>query len=276
MMRHILVLFTLLAAATAAEAQEGGSLAPGAVPLSQLRNASDDALVRLFFGPVRAFPYAGYRDRERMALTPRRISLTFHSQARASDRAGLCRTERMTIMLEREMIPTSRADPAMRPVGFDLQSIFIVENRGEAGRLGNPTRRAPHERDAACIALDPRRDGIPAESSYQLMRALELTAALGAAARDGRALVPVDCSRMNSNGDPPADEAACLRELAALREDHVVWVQGCLAAREAPGGCIQVMTRNWCVEFDMNRDQSPRRAVIEGFEDLSQVNWSSG
>jgi hypothetical protein len=179
-------------------------------------------------------------------------------------------------MLEREMVPSSREDPAMRPVGFNLQSVFIIENRAEAGRLFNPTRRAPHERDAACIALDPRRGGIPAEYPYQLMRALELTEALGAAAREGRALVPVDCSRINWNGHPPADEAACLRELAVLREDHVVWVQACRAKREAPGGCIQVMTRDWWVEFDMNLNQTPRAAVIEGFEDLSQANLSAG
>jgi hypothetical protein len=275
-MRHFLILSALLAGASPAQAQEGGGLAPGAVRLSQLRTASDDALVRLFFGTVRAFPYAGYRDRERMALAPRRISLTFHSQARATDRAGVCRTDRMTIMLEREIVPDRRDDPAMRPVGFDLQPLFIVENRGEARRSSNPTRRSPHERDAACIALDPRRDGIPAEHASQLMRALELTGALGAAAREGRAAMPIDCTRMNWHGDPPADEAACLSRLATLREDHVAWVQGCRAKREAPGGCIQVMTQEWWVEFDMNLDQTPRRAVIEAFEDMSQVNWSSG
>ena len=272
-MRLAAALLLLRLAAPAAGAQQGGGAAAAAVRLSELRNASDEALVRLFFGRVRAFPYVGHRDRDRLSRVRRGTSLWFYSQARATDRAGICRTDRLIVTLE--VTGLSRADdPILQPREFELQPTFIIENRGEARRSSNAASRGAAERDAACRALDPRRDGIPADYPYQLMRAIELVEELGAAARAGRALVPIDCSRMYWNGDPPADEASCLRELALLREHSVVWVSRCEPRREAPGGCIRVMTRDWWVEFDMNLNQSPLRAVIVGFEDMSQVNWA--
>ena len=265
-MRRLALLMLALFAASSAGAQQ-----PGAVRLSELRRASDEELVRLFFGPVGAFPYVGYRDRSNLGngLIRQRASLWFYSQARATDRAGVCRTERLSIMLER-VGPGDRDDPMMQPRQFDLQPIFIVENRDEARRLTNPTSRSRGELEQACAGLDPRRDGIPADYPFQLMQALELIESLGEGARAGRAVMPLDCTRLYWNG-PPADEATCLRELAVLRESNVGWVQHCAPQREAPGGCIQVLIHDWFIEFDMNLDQTPRRAVVNAAEDLSQA-----
>ncbi len=245
---------------------------PGAVRLSELGRATDEELVGLFFGRVGAFPYVGYRDPSSFTggMIRRRASLWFYSQARATDRAGVCRTERLSITLER-VFGGDRDDPMMQPRHFDLQPIFIVENREEARRLTNPTRRSFGELQEACARLDPRRDGIPADYPFQLMKALELIEALGEGARAGRAAMPIDCSGMNWNGPPPPDEAACLRELTVLRESGVGWVQRCEPRREAPGGCIQVLIGDWWIEFDMNLNQTPKRAVIKAVEDLSQA-----
>jgi hypothetical protein len=261
----------LLLAASPAAADEGGGLQPRAVPLSRLKEASDDELVGLFFGTLRTFPYVGYRDRDSMTAIHGFTLLRFYGPARATDRAGVCRTDQLSITLRRTVSGGLR-DPLMQPVAFDLQPLFIIENRHEADRLTNPTKRSLGERDAACLALDPRRDGIPADYPYQLMTALQLVESLGAGARAGRAATPIDCRLMNGNGPPPADDAACLRELASLYDVSVRWVRTCQPQREAPGGCIQVMTHSWWIEFDMNLNQTPRRAVVTGIEDYSAIS----
>jgi hypothetical protein len=256
----------LLAASPAAAGDRGGGLQPRAVPLSRLKDASDDELVALFFGPLRTFPYVGYRSRDWMTAIDVMAMLRFYGPARATDRAGVCGTDELSITLRRTG-GGSLGDPLMQPVAFDLQPIFIIENRHEADRPINPTKRSLGEREAACLALDPRRNGIPADYPYQLMTALELVEALGTGARAGHAAFPIDCRLMNGNGPPPPDDAACLRELARLYDVSVRWVKTCQPQREAPGGCIQVMTDSWWIEFDMNLNQTPRRAVMTGIED---------
>lgn len=245
---------------------------PAAITLTQLQTAPDEELVRLFFGAAATFPFVGHRQPTNFSFLSRRPSLWFYSRARA-DLAGLCRTDRLVLSLDR--VPGSdRQHPSYRPRDFGLDPIYIVENRSEAfGTIAHTEERPLHERDDACAALDPRRGGIPADNAFQLVQALRHIEALGEGARAGRAIAPLDCSRMNWNGDPPADEAACLRALAVLREHHIGWVQQCRPKRAAAGGCIEVLANDWWIEFDLGVGQQPTRIVIEGVEDMSQVLW---
>jgi hypothetical protein len=273
--RHLLILFALLALPAAARSQEAGQ-APGAVRLSQIRDATDEQLVGLFFGPVRTFPFVGYRNRDAQAVAPAapvaqlRTSLAFYSAMRATDYPGVCTSDWLTVTLRRT-IGSTREDPAYEPSGFQLRPIFFVENREEAVSGFNVTRREPYDRTRACAAIDPRRDGTPADSAYQFTKARALVESLGSEARAGRTLAPLDCSRMAGQGTPPAGEAACLDALRGLGENQAYWVQRCLTYREAPGGCIHVQTGSWFIEFDLNSNQTPRRIVVEGIEDHSAV-----
>ena len=263
-MVRLAALLVALLAPFAAAAQQ-----PAAATLAQLQRAPDEELVRLFFGAAATFPHVGYREPSRFSVLSRRPSLWFYSRARA-DYAGVCRTDRLVVSLDR--VPGSdRQNPSFRPRDFALHPIYIVENRAEAfGTIAHTEQRPLHERDAACDALDPQRGGIPADNAFQLVQALRHVEALGEGARAGRAIAPLDCSRINWNGDPPADEAACLRALSVLREHHVGWIRQCPPRRPAPGGCIQVLANDWWIEFDLDPGQEPIRVVIEGVEDMSQ------
>ena len=265
-MRRLAALALALLAPVAASAQQ-----PAAITLHQLQSAPDEELVRLFFGAAASFPYVGHREPTNFSVLSRRPSLWFYSRARA-DRAGLCRTDRLVVTLNRTL-GSARDNPSFRPRDFALHPIYIVENRNEAMATSAANERPLHEREAACAALDPRRDGLPADDGFQLVQALRHIAALGEGARGGRATAPLDCSRMNWNGDPPADEAACLRALSVLREHHIGWVRQCPPQRATAGGCIQVLANDWWIEFDLSAGQSPTRIVIEGVEDTSQVHY---
>jgi len=274
-MRLLPILAALLAFPAAAHAQEVGGVAPGSVRLSQITNATDEQLVRLFFGPVRSFPYVGYRSREARSsirsVMLLRTSLSFYSATRAADYPGVCASDWLTVTL-RQTIGSTREDPAYEPSGFALRSIFFIENREEAGSGRNLTRREAHDRSRACAAMDPRQGGTPADYAFQFTRARTLVEQLGSEARAGRALAPLNCSRMaDQQGIPPAGEAACLNALRGLGENQAYWVQRCLTYREAPGGCIQVQTGSWFIEFDLNSDQTPRRIVVETIEDHSAI-----
>lgn len=265
MVRLAALLMALLASFQASAQQ------PAAITLTQLQTAPDEELVRLFFGAAATFPYMGHREPTNFSVLSRRPSLWFYSRARA-DRAGLCRTDRLVVTLNRTL-GSDRENPSFRPRDFALHPIYIVENRGEAMEASVANERPPHEREDACAALDPRRDGLPADNGFQLVQALRHIEALGEGARAGRAIAPLDCSRMNWNGEPPADEAACLRALSVLREHHIGWVQQCRPQRATAGGCIQVLANDWWIEFDLSAGQTPTRVVIEGVEDTSQVHY---
>ncbi len=272
-MRRALALLLMAAPMPAGAQLELPPSAPS-IRLSELRDLPDRQLVRRVLGPLELFPYVSHRGKEDMSAYRGGANLWFWTRPRASDQAGICRTDRLIVYFQIPLLYVGdRKDPAMVPAGFDLQTYYIVENRKEALALFSSGKRKAFELDAACGKLDPRRDGIPAGRAFQLARALELIEALGAAARAGRALAPLDCTHLNWNAEPPADEAACLKELTVLGERSVDWVRDCLPKRAAPGGCTQVMAHRWFIEFDHDVGGDPIRIVIEAQEDMSQVGY---
>jgi hypothetical protein len=272
-MRFDLALLLLAAAAPAPMQLDFPPNVPS-IRLSELRDLPDRELVRRVLGPLEPFPYVSHRSARDMSALRGGVNLWFWTRPRAADRAGLCRTDRLIVYFETAPLHVGdRKDPPMVPAGFDLETYYIVENRKEALEIFGPGKRKPYELHAACAKLDPRRDGTPAEYAFQFARALKLVEELGAAARAGRALAPLDCTHLDWNGEPPADEAACLKELGVLGENSVNWVRECPAKRAAPGGCTQVMAHRWFIEFDHDTGGNPIRIVIQAQEDMSQVHY---
>ena len=245
-------------------------LEPGSIPLDEFRTLPDAEFARRALGPLGLFPFVSHRETDpgRIALHPE--SVWFWSRPRPSDQPGVCASDRLIVQFR----PTGfrGAQVGMQPTGVGLQTYFIIQDEAVARQLsGHPmdwrTRMA-----LVCPELDPRRIGsTAADSAFQLMMARKLVEQLGVAATAGRAPAPLDCSRMHWQGDPPADEAACLREMTWLRADSVNWVQNCWPRREAPGGCIQVQTSRWFIEFDQAVGGDPIRIVVNGIEDNSAV-----
>jgi hypothetical protein len=266
-MRLVAALLILLSAAAAPAAPRGeGSATIGTLRLAQVRNADDAALVRLVFGRLAPFPYPAYRGGIEHRRPGENVALWFYSEARAGGRAGVCRTERLIVVLE-PVRGSARDNPLLRPAGFDLQSHYIVENDREAReRSGGRTRNLP-ELDAACRALDPRRDGTPAESAFQLVNAIELMEQLGAEARSGRLSVPLVCDAAGFSFDPPENDAACLARFAGYGRPHVDWVQSCRPRREAEGGCLLILSGQHWLEFDLMAGQRLARVVVRGVEE---------
>ena len=268
--------FALIVLATAVPAWAAEPSLPQFRPsirLSELRELPEEQLVRRVFGPLDSFPHVSHRQSLDRSAPHGRATLWFWSRPRAGGHAGVCRTDRLIVLFETgPFYVGDRKDPAMGPTRFDMQSYFIVENRKEAFGPYDPKERKSFELDDACSRLDPRRDSVAADHASQLVRALKLVEALGDAARAGRKLAPLDCTRLNWNGEPPADDAACLNALKGLRQHSVGWVQDCRPRRAAPGGCTQVLADDWFIEFDHGVGGDTIRIVIDAVEDMSQVS----
>lgn len=265
------LLFCLLIASAAAGApatppQGEGSAKVGALRLSQVRDASDETLVQLVFGRLAAFPYPGIRDGLEHRRHGESVDLWFYSEARATDRAGICGSDRLIVSLER-VDGFGSDNPLLRPAGFNLETYYIVENEAEARRTRANRAREVEVRDAACKALDPRRDATQAQSPAQLMSAIELTEQVGREALTGRLSVPFVCNPESFYFDAPADEAGCLALVAGFGRNHVRAVSDCRPRRETAGGCIRILSRGVWLEFDLTSGQSLARVVIEDVEE---------
>lgn len=265
----LMLMLMLLAAAAPASGREGEGLQPGTLRLSQIRDATDEALVRLVFGPLAAFPHASLRDGVERSGSLHPIRLWFYSRPRSAA-AGVCRTDRVIVVFE-AVLESRRDDPRMRPVGFDHQPYFIVQNAEEVREPARaPASRA--ERDESCAALNPERGSVPADSPFQLTNAIELVDSMAAEARAGRLSVPLDCSRERFFEDAPADEAACLQALSRLGSSLIGWVQQCPPRRATEGGCTRVMIGDYWIEFDLTAGQRMARVTVSGIARTADVH----
>ena len=200
----------------------------------------------------------------------RRGNVWFWTRARPSDRDGLCETDRLIVSFEPAALALGGDDPPMRPSRFDLKTYYIVRDRGRAREGRRPEGRAALDLEAACAALDPTRDGVPADNNWQLMKAFELVAALGAGARAGRALAPLDCTGMFWNQRrPPTRRPACASWRSGARPPR----SGSMPARAGRRWAIasRVQAPPWFIEFQLDQSQRPVRIVVKGIEDTSSV-----
>lgn len=248
----------------------GTALAQPAAPpvtLSELRTLSGEALARRLFGPLAPD----------MFVTPSRNSRPYDlllagenvwawTRPIPADRAGLCRSDRLILHFRTADFARGRDGP-MRLHAILGQTYYFVVDRARMMEGGGP----PPETMDACRALNPlRAQGIPADNSWQLDRALTLMERLGSEARAGRALAPLDCTHMYWHREQPADEAACLRELRYVGPQTANWVSECRGV-PAAAGCIRVLASEMFIEFSLNQGQDPIAITIRGVEDNSAV-----
>ncbi|HVQ07328.1 MAG TPA: hypothetical protein VMS43_02730 [Allosphingosinicella sp.] len=267
-MRAGLWLAFLLAASPVA-AQEQAPLTYG-----ELRTLPDEALARRLFGALAPDIVLSLRlDWPSRPSLMQRASIWAWTRPRPSYGRGLCETDRSVLSFERDLLRgsgLSRENPAMRLVRIETKTQYIVLDRALAEGRTQPDPDRPGAWAAGCDGLDPRRDSVPADSPYQLMRAYALVNELGAAARAGRAHVPLDCSHMRWPGPQPIDEAECLRALRHLGNRSVGWVSECRGIPVA-ANCIRVLDGEIFIEFSLNQGQQPIAIAIRGVEDNRAV-----
>lgn len=241
---------------------------PAPITRSELRSLSDEALVIRVFGPLARDLFVSRIDRE--SILPRRpVEIWFSTRARPSDAPGVCVTDRSIVRFE-PALPWTDSQP-MRLRAIETQASFIIQNRDLAMRETGIDASELEGFEERCAALDPRRDSTPADSGWQLVKAISLINELGEAARAGRAPVPIDCQHLRFSGPPPTNEAECLRELSHLGEHSVGWVQGCAEAVVINGTCIRVLTNDWFIYFILTTSQRMERVIVRGIEDTSAV-----
>jgi hypothetical protein len=261
-MRGAAFLVLCLLASSPAPARESAPLT-----VSELAKLSDGQVARRIFGPLAPDLFVSIRPGTATARW-RGERIWFWTRPR-EDRSnpGLCRTDRMIVSLE-PVGTKPTGDRLVRLASIETRTYFIVRNPALAER-GSGTPKELEGLEAACAALDPRRDSIPADSGWQLMKALSLANELGAAARAGRAPVPIDCTRLRFSGPPPRDEAECLKEISGLSERLVAGVRSCGERPALDGSCISVQAANRFISFVLDHDRKMVRVSIEGMEDLS-------
>jgi len=231
----------LLLAASPAPAQPQARLT-----YQELRTLPDEALAQRLFGALAPDIVLSLRpDFPRNPLPD--TSIWAWTRPRASWLPGLCETDRSILTFEPDHLSAggaNRENPAMRLAQIQTHTYYIVHDRALAEGRTRPDPEHPDAWAAACGGLDPRGENVPADHPMQLMRAYSLINELGAAARAGRAHVPLDCSRMRWNGPQPDGEAACLRALRGLGDHSLTqsseWSPRPRSARRhaaSPSGC---------------------------------------
>lgn len=246
---------------------------PAPLTYNELRTLPDEELTVRLFGPLANDLVLGARpEGPRTPSILRVMNLWAWTRPRPSDRPGVCETDRSILVFERDSLPGgfNRENPALRLARIDTQTYYIVHDRALAEGRARPDPDHPGAWGAACATLDPRRDAIPADNSWQLMHARELLDELGEAARAGRSEVPIDCARMYWNRQPPADTAACLNALRYLRADLIGWVSDCRGV-PAAANCIRVLVSEMFIEFSLDIGQQVIAIGIQGVEDNSAV-----
>jgi hypothetical protein len=244
---------------------------PGPLTASEVVKLSDEQLVHRIFGPLATNLFVGVRPREERLHRP---SWTIWFWTRAHEDSlnpGICETTRIIVELDRGL-GSDPKNPALVLRSIETQSAFIIQNRAFADRGFGFEPKELEGLDAACQSLDPSRDAIPADNSWQLMKAYAFANALGAAARAGRAPVPIDCTRIHFSGPPPSSEAECLKEISRLSERTVYSVTSCGAGPLAGGDCIRIQSDDWFIYVQLDRGQEMTRVAIEGMEDLNQIS----
>jgi hypothetical protein len=263
-MRLAAALLVLLLAAAPAWAGE-----PRPLTRSDVKSLSDEALAKRIFGPLAAGLFV---SRPTMSSrTWEGAQIWFWTRPRKDWlRDGLCVTDRLTVRLSPAPMAVTR-DPAMQVSGIETETNYIVRDREMATRLTGFDPKELVGQDEACARLDPRRDSTPAENGWQLMKALEVVEELGAAARAGRAPVPVDCTQLRFSG-PPASEPECLKALSTLGRHSVAAIQSCGDPVVTRDLCIRVQTWEWFIYFVLDwGHQKMERVIVQGIEDNSAI-----
>jgi hypothetical protein len=265
-MRLAAALLALLLAATPAGARD-----PAPLTRSDLTSLSDEALARRIFGPLAADLSVSNRPTGSARLQGDSWVWFWTRPRKDWLRDGLCVTDRMIVRLT--PAPMSLGDnPALRLHSIQADSNYIIRDRKMANRLSGFEPKEREGQDEACASLDPRRDSRPAESGWQLMKALEIVEALGDAARTGRAPVPIDCTHLRFSGPPAADESECLEALSTLRENSIAAVKSCADSEVTGGICIRVQTWDWFLYFVLSwGKQEVERVIVHGIEDTSSI-----
>jgi hypothetical protein len=270
-MRAGLWLALLLAAGPAAA--QPAPPAHGPLTYGELRTLPDEALARRLFGALGPDFVLNMRvDWPRSPVIMRRATIWAWTRPRPSYGWGLCETDRSILTFERDFLRSGadRENPAMRLARIETKTYYIILDRALAEGRTRPDPDHPGAWGAGCGGLDPRRDGVPADSPSQLMRAFALVNELGAAARAGRAHVPIDCSHMRWPGPQPIGEAECLRALRHLGNPSVGWVSECRGIAGA-ANCIRVLDGEIFIHFSLNQGQQAIAIRIEGVEDNREV-----
>jgi hypothetical protein len=165
----------------------------------------------------------------------------------------------------------------VRPYRFDKYENYFIQDF-DAAREGGPPADEEADRalDAVCRAIDPREQRlIVASTAFEVVAGLESIADLIEAAKQGRALAPLEC---RDEGDQPVAEADCLRMLARLDPlglYHANFVDGC-GRKDAEIYCrwleVWDVTRSLDINLEFKRGgRDPLRIVVKPSFDESSI-----
>lgn len=212
----------------------GAAPAPAAdkpVPLTweSVSKMTDEELARRVFGDLGHIMYPRPRGGRSLARFPPALrKLEFLTRPRASYRAGLCETDTIHVGFERVGFALGD-DPPVRPYRFDKYENHFIQDF-KAARTGEPLadEEARSDLDLACREIDPRTKRlIVASSAFEVVDGLDSLADLIEAAKEKRALAPLEC--VDRSGEP-VSEANCLVRLSHLDPldlYHSNYVDGC-------------------------------------------------
>jgi hypothetical protein len=186
--------------------------------------------------------------------------LHFLTRPYTTEDGGVCGTTHLTVYFQ-PVGARHGARTAVRPWRiFTEQNFFLLDH----ARLRNREPIADPERprlENACAAQDPRNTRwFTAPGSSEVAEVARRFADLVEAARRGRSTAPLDCTPLASFGNPPVDEAECVRRIAHLDPAKIWEVRAC---DDRP--CVSaVVDGGYIVSFNLRPgDAAPVRITVE-------------
>ncbi|QAY76424.1 hypothetical protein [Sphingosinicella sp. BN140058] len=245
----------------------------GTLTLKELRTLPDPDLARRLFGDLGVA--MTLRPRDAWQEGPFRIqpeTITAAIRPRPSEVDGICALDEIDMIF----VPTDaavRPNPAMVLRQIRARTRYFVEDEERALDRNRPAmerRRAGHASCASVKANSP--SGAPADNGFQFALAIRLVQALGDAARaGGPAPAPLDCAGLGDWGREALDPSQCLVASRGLAHDSVDWVQNCNEGPSPGSYCLQILSGEWWIRFDLDSGSRPLRIIVSAVEDTSSI-----
>lgn len=179
--------------------------------------------------------------------------LSFYTKPYATQTAGLCQTDSVTVAFRPTDTATYDAGTPTHAAGVSAQPMFRVTRAIGPSQIGDLERGDIPDADAGCARLDPRKTHFfSAQNEDSAVQGIWLLRAVARQARaDSSALEP-NCAGYRGN---------CRLLLAALDQDRVVAIRPCDHPDPPDHSCAAVEADNW-VKIEITQPSSPSQGPL--------------
>lgn len=179
--------------------------------------------------------------------------MSFYTKPYATQTAGLCQTDSVTIAFRPTDTVTFDASTPTHVAGVSARPMFRVTRAIGPRQIGDLARGDIPDADAGCARLDPRKTHFfSAQNEDAAVQGIWLVRAVARQARADSPAPEPDCTGYRGN---------CRLFLAALDQDRVMAIRRCDHPDPPGHSCLAVEADNW-VRIEITQPNSPSKGPL--------------